>query len=380
MPDTAEELYRPGLDGIIAGETKVSSVEQDSLAYRGYPIDQLAEHASFEEVACLLLDHELPTRDRLERFRRYVDAHRQLPAPVLDTIRAIPRHVGGMDVLRTAVSMCSHFDIRDDDHIGPLRMQSAAIVAQVPSIIAARMRFLDGKEPIDPKPGLSHAAQFYWMAYGMIPSEIEEKILNLTFILYAEHEFNASTFAARVCASTLSDIWSAVVAAIGTLKGPLHGGANEEVVRMLVPLRSVEEARAFAEDAMARKHLIMGFGHRVYKNGDHRARILETYVEQIGRSHPEGWRVQVYHTIKNLVWERKRLHPNLDYPCGMIYYFMGLPPDIYTPLFVASRVTGWCAHFIEQHHNNRIIRPRSRYVGPPMRDFVPIDKRAPQDA
>jgi len=375
MTSTSSEMYHPGLEGVIAGETAVSTVEQDSLAYRGYSIQQLADQATFEETAYLLLQGELPTRPQLQRFMAYVDRHRELPGPVIEAIRAMPAGVEGMDVLRTAVSMRGHFEIGGDEALTELQRQAAVILACVPSMIAARMRLREGRDLIEPKPGLSHAAQFYWMAYGKQPGRLEERILDLTLILYAEHEFNASTFAARVCASTLSDMWSSVVAAIGTLKGPLHGGANEEVVRMLEPIKSVEEARKWTLDAFANKRLIMGFGHRVYKHGDHRARILEPYVEQLGRELGQSWRVDIWHEIRKLVWEHKKLHPNLDYPCGMVYYFMGLPLDIYTPLFVASRVTGWCAHYMEQREHNRLIRPRSRYIGPPMRDYLPIDRR-----
>ncbi len=372
---TTTEAYHPGLEGVIAGETAVSAVQQDSLAYRGYPIDQLADHASFEEVAYLLLHDSLPTRDQLSHFTRYVDDHRRLPPQVIDVIRNIPRHVQGMDMLRTAVSMRAHFDIKEDAKLGKLRSEAAVILAVIPTMIAARMRLLEGKPLIDPKPGLSHAAQFYHLAFGRTPTPLDEKILNLTFILYAEHEFNASTFAARVCASTLSDQWSSIVAAIGTLKGPLHGGANEEVVKMLEPLKSVDQARAFVEDSFKNKKLIMGFGHRVYKTGDHRARILEKHVDELGRMKNERTRVDIWHLVKKMVLDAKGLYPNLDYPCGMVYYFMGLPVDIYTPLFVASRVTGWCAHYIEQHEHNRIIRPRSRYTGPANRDYTPLDRR-----
>ncbi len=369
------ELYHPGLEGVIAGETNVSTVEQDSLAYRGYPIDQLAEHARFEEVAYLLIHDELPTRDELERFRKQIDNHRKLPSQVIDTIHNIPKNAPGMDVLRTAVSMCGHFDTQKGDNLESLRTQAVIILAVVPSIIAARMRLVAGQPLIDPEPGLSHAAQFYHMAFGRKPSTLDERVLDLTLTLYAEHEFNASAFAVRVCASTLADMWSAIVAGIGTLKGPLHGGANEEVVRMLEPLKSVDESVKWLENAFAAKKLVMGFGHRVYKNGDHRAKILQKYVEELGRAKNQQTRVDIWHKVKDMVFDRKKLHPNLDYPCGMVYYFMDLPLDIYTPLFVASRVTGWCAHFIEQRTNNRIIRPRSRYTGPAIRDYVPMDKR-----
>ncbi|HMQ14857.1 MAG TPA: citrate/2-methylcitrate synthase [Phycisphaerae bacterium] len=377
-----EEKYHPGLEGVIAGETSVSTVEQSSLAYRGYPIDQLAERATFEETAYLLLHDALPTRAELQRFRARIDEHRTLPAPVLDAIRVMPPETPGMDVLRTAVSMAAHWNNRSGADLASgtgadlWREQSTAILAIVPTIIAARMRFLAGHEPIPPSPGLSHAAQFYHMAFDSRPPTLHERILDLTLTLYAEHEFNASTFAVRVCASTTSDISSAVVAGIGTLKGPLHGGANEEVVRHIFePLRNGEQARKWTEDALARKQLIMGFGHRVYKHGDHRAKILEPYVEQMAAERNDPGRLEVYRTVRDIVLEKKGLYPNTDYPCGLVYFLMGLPVDVYTPLFVASRVTGWCAHFIEQRLHNRIIRPRSRYIGPAIRNVVPLDQR-----
>lgn len=370
-----EELYRPGLEGIIAGETAISSVEQDSLTYRGYRIDELAEQASFEEVAYLLLHGELPTAAQLRSFCAELDEYRTLPGPVVDVIAAIPRHAGGMDVLRTAVSMCGHFDPAEGDSRPALVRRSTFLLAVVPSIIAARLRLLDGKSLVPPQPGLSHAAQFFHLAFGKTPAPLEERILNLTLVLYAEHEFNASTFAARVCASTLSDLFSAIVAGIATLKGPLHGGANEEAIKLINQFRSADEARRWTEEALKGKFKVMGFGHRVYKHGDHRARILEKYVDVLAQQRNERWRADVYHAIKNTVFERKGIYPNVDYPCGLVYFFLGLPIDIYTPLFVASRVSGWCAHVIEQRSDNRIIRPRSRYTGPPPRPYVPLAQR-----
>lgn len=376
MSAAAEEKYHPGLEGVIAGETAVSSVEQSSLAYRGYMIDQLAEKATFEQTAYLLLHDELPSPAQLDAFRRKIDEYRKLPGAVVDAIRAMPADAAGMDVLRTAVSMAGHFDRRRGADAAEWRDQATVILAIVPTIIATRMRLRARQEPIAPQPGLSHAAQFYHLAFGKEPPKLHERILDLTLTLYAEHEFNASTFAVRVCASTLSDIWSAIAAGIGTLKGPLHGGANEEVVRVIFePLKNGAEARRWTEDALANKKLIMGFGHRVYKHGDHRAKILEPYVEQMAKDRNELGRLEVYRVVRDMVFEKKGLHPNTDYPCGLVYYLMGLPVDIYTPLFVASRVTGWCAHYIEQRSNNRIIRPRSRYVGPAIRDLVPLAKR-----
>lgn len=371
----SEQIYRPGLEGVIAGETDICSVEQGQLLYRGYDIADLAEHASFEEVAFLLLQGELPTAKELELYKTYLEGHRELPPAVIDMLRTIPRQAPMMDVLRTAVSMCGHFNTCVSHGKNSLQCRAGRVLALVPCIIATRLRLINGQEPLPPKPGLSHAGQFIQMAFGREPTELEEKILNLTFILYAEHEFNASTFAARVCTSTLSGLHSSVVAAIGTLKGPLHGGANEAAMHLIDQFKTADEARKWVLEALERKEKIMGFGHRVYRNGDHRAFILEPYVDQLAADRNEQWRAEVYHAIKDTVFEQKGLYPNVDYPCGLVYHLMGFPLDIYTPLFVASRVSGWCAHIIEQHENNRIIRPRSRYTGPDKRPFTPIDQR-----
>jgi citrate synthase len=371
-----QEIYSPGLEGVIAGETEISTIDNDQLAYRGYRIKDLSDRASFEEVAYLLLHGELPNRQQLDRFCAELDRHRALPDEVLGTIRAIPPRAGGMDVLRTAVSMLGHFDPAGGaDTRDALVTQATHVLAAVPSIIAARLRYLGGKTPVAPKPGLSHAAQFFHLAFERTPSALEQRILNLTFILYAEHEFNASTFAARVTTSTLSDMYSALVTGIGTLKGPLHGGANEEAIKLINRFQSAAEARAWVVEGLERKAKIMGFGHRVYKHGDERAHILEPYIYELGKARDEMWKTQVYDAIRDTMMEKKAIHPNVDYPCGLVYYFMGLPTDVYTPLFVASRVSGWAAHIIEQYTHNRIIRPRSRYTGPPMRAYVPDDRR-----
>jgi len=374
MPATAE-LYRPGLEGVIAGETTISCVEQDSLAYYGYRIEELAQHASFEEVAYLLLHGELPNAAQLSQFKSALDQHRTLPEEVVSALSLIPKDVSGMDVLRTAVSMLGHFDAAAGDDRDALVKRAIHVLAAVPGIVAARLRLLDGKPLVDPKPGLSHAAQFLYMAFGRQPEPIEERILNLTLVLYAEHEFNASTFAARVCTSTLSDLYSAIVVGIATLKGPLHGGANEETIKLVNRFQTPEQAAAWTEQAIAGKQKITGFGHRVYKSGDHRARILERELVALARARNENARLAVYEAIRDTVWERKQIHMNVDYPCGLTYFLLGLPIDIYTPLFVMSRVSGWSAHVIEQYTHNRIIRPRSRYTGPPPRRYVPLRDR-----
>lgn len=375
MKPQMEELYRPGLEGIIAGETQVSTVEQDDLAYRGYIIAELAEHSTFPEAAYLLLHGELPTSHQLQQFTADLNALRGLPPAVIDVIRAIPKAAPGMDVLRTAVSMLGHFDVAQGDSRAAEIRRAIYLLATVPSMIAARLRLTHGKELIPPKPGLSHAAQFFWMAFGRDCTKLEERVLDLTLILYAEHEFNASAFAARVCTSTLSDMYSAIVTGIGTLKGPLHGGANEASMEMISRFKSGAEAKSWAERAIAGKEKISGFGHRVYKMGDHRARILEPYTRKLGEMRNEQYRLDVYDAIKDSMWSLKEIYPNVDYPCGLAYFFMGLPIDVYTPLFVASRVSGWAAHIIEQRENNRLIRPRSRYNGAPIRKYVPIAHR-----
>jgi len=375
MTYTTAEIYSPGLEGVIAGETAICCVDQDRLLYRGYDISDLAEHASFEECAFLLLHGELPTAKQLELFREQIEGERELPGAVVDVLRAIPRQAPMMDVLRTGVSLCGNFSSAKSQGRSSLITRAVRVLAEVPSLIAARLRVMEGKWPVEPRPGLSHAAQFFWQAFQREPTPLEEKVLNLTLVLYAEHEFNASTFAARVCTSTLSGLHSSVVAAIGTLKGPLHGGANEAALQMMLPFSSAAQARKWTEDALAGSVKIMGFGHRVYKNGDHRAHILEPYVDQLAEARDEPWRAEVYHAIKQVMWEKKRIHPNVDYPCGLVYYFLGLPPDIYTPLFVMARVSGWCAHIIEQHEHNRLIRPRSKYTGPPRRPWQPLAAR-----
>lgn len=375
MAQPVEQLYRPGLEGIIAGETNISAVKQDSLMYCGYAIEELAEHSSFEEVAWLLLHGELPTAAQLKQYRATLDKYRPLPREVIETIRLMPKDTPGMDVCRTAMSMAGHFcPIKGDDKAA-LDEKASRIFALVPTIIGARLHFLAGKTPVEPRPGLSHAAQTLWLAFGQEPTPLNTRVLDLTLVLYAEHEFNASTFANRVTASTLSDIYSGMVTGIGTLKGPLHGGANEETMHLIKQFKSGDEARKWAEDAIAKKEKVVGFGHRVYKNGDHRSWILEKELAKLAKTHAEGWRMDVYYAIQKVMHEQRKIFMNVDYPCGLTYYYMGLPIDVYTPLFVASRVTGWCAHFIEQYTNNRIIRPLSRYAGADERKYVEISTR-----
>lgn len=281
-----------------------------------------------------------------------------------------------MDVLRTAVSMAGHFDSVKGESVDDLRRRAVWLMTVVADVVAARYRLKNGKEPVAAKPGLSHAAQLLYMSHGADPDPALTRLLDLTLVLYAEHEFNASTFTDRVIASTVSDMVSAIVGAIGALKGPLHGGANEQSMQLILRFKSAAEASKWVQDAIARKDKVMGFGHRVYKHGDHRAHILEAEMRKLAAAKGRNDLVAVYDAIKTpLVSKANPIYPNVDFPCGLTYYLMDLPLDLYTPLFVCARITGWCAHYIEQVSDNRIFRPLSHYTGPKERPVVPIDRR-----
>ncbi len=370
------ETFSPGLEGVVAGKTAICCVDQGKLLYRGYPISELAEHVVYAEVAHLLLYGELPTKKQLVDFRAMLDGFHGLPKPVIDAIRLIPRDVPMMDVLRTGVSMAGHFDPVKGTSVDDQRRRAVWLIAVCSDVVSTRYRLLQGKEPVAPKPGIRHAAQILLMSHGVEADETSIKLLDLTLTLYAEHEFNASTFTNRVIASTMSNMVSAVTGAIGALKGPLHGGANEEAMELILRFKNAPEADAWVHDALAKKEKIMGFGHRVYKHGDHRAHILEREMRKLAEVKGRQDLVAIYDAIKNpIVSKDKPIYPNVDYPCGLTYYLLGLPLDLYTPLFVCSRVTGWCAHFIEQQSDNRIYRPLSQYTGPAERKVTPIDHR-----
>ena len=371
------DTYKPGLEGVIAGETAICCVDQGQLLYRGYPIAELAEKCVFGEVAYLLLYGELPTQKQLDELRARLNEYHGLHPVVLQTLRGIPKDAPMMSVLRTCISLAGHFDpLGLDQNVDTFRRRGIWLLAQASDIVAARYRLLNGKDPIAPKPGLPHAAQILYMAHGTEPDETSWKILDLTLTLYAEHDFNASTFTHRVVGSTGSDMTSATVAAIGSLKGPLHGGANEAAMEMLLRFKNADQAGAWVHEALARQEKVMGFGHRVYKHGDHRAVILEREMRRLAKEKGREDLVAIYDAIKDpIVNKEKPIYPNVDYPCGLVYYLMGLPTDLYTPLFACSRIAGWSAHFIEQADNNRIYRPLSRYTGPALRPVPPMEQR-----
>jgi citrate synthase len=369
------EVYSPGLEGVIAGETAISTIA-GGLCYRGYPVTELAEKASFDEVAYLLLHGELPTAQQLDDFQKRLVAARQLPAALSELLRAIPRATIPMDALRSAVSVLAHYDPDVQDNARPANLRKAErLLAQIPVAIAEQYRASKGLPPVAPRADLGHAANLLYMLHGTPASPFHVRALDVSLILYAEHEFNASTFTARVVSSTLSDLHSAIVAAIGALKGPLHGGANEKVMDFLRAAGGPETAEQWLLDALARKERVMGFGHRVYKAGDVRAGILKEYARQAAEQAGLTKWEETAEIIERVMAREKNLFPNLDWPAGRLYHALNLEVPLYTPLFVAARVAGWSAHVIEQLDHNRLIRPRARYIGPEVRSVVPLAER-----
>jgi citrate synthase len=369
------ETYSPGLEGVIAGETAISTVET-GLTYRGYGIEDLAEHSTYDEVAYLVLHGELPKSGELAAFRERLGGAAVVPPELIDALRRIPAAAPTMDVLRTATSMLAHFEpeAADSSHAANVR-KAERLLAKLPVVVAARQRLKTGQEPVAANPSLTLPANFLWMLRGQPPSERQVKALDASFILYAEHEFNASTFTARCAVSTLSDLHSGITAAIGALKGPLHGGANEAALGVLEEVGTVERAEPWIRHALAKKQKIMGFGHRVYKDGDPRAVYLKRLTAAVAAETGHQDMEQMAEIIESIVWTEKRIPPNVDWPCARLYHYFGLPKDLYTPLFVVARVVGWSAHIIEQLDNNRLVRPRALYKGPAPRQWKPIGER-----
>lgn len=373
---TAE--YSPGLEGVIAGTTSISHVnpELSSLMYRGYDIRELVKHSSFEEVAFLLLKGHLPTQGEYDSFCAELKQERDLPQTVVDGIKAFPKNSNPMDMLRTATALLALHDVdkNDNSHAANLR-KAIRLVAKFPALIAYSYRLNQGQDIVRPDNSLGHGENFLYMLLGKKPDAYIAHVFDCTLICYADHGFNASTFSSRVTVSTLSDIYSGLVAAIGALKGPLHGGANEEAMRMLQEVGSPENAEAWVLDALATKKKIMGFGHREYKNGDPRAFILTAMGEEISEKLGDTKWYKTASIVEEVMRREKNIVPNVDFPTSYVYYLMGLPIEIYTPIFALSRVSGWTAHMIEQLDNNRLIRPKALYEGPDHLDFVPRAQR-----
>jgi 2-methylcitrate synthase/citrate synthase II len=369
------ETYSPGLEGVVAGQTAISTVAT-GLTYRGYAIEDLAANSNYEEVAYLVLHGELPTGEQAAAFRKRLTAASSIPRELVETLRHIPASAPTMDVLRSAASLLAHWDPETENNTHDANVRKAErLLAQLPVVVAARQRLKSGQEPVAADPKLQLPANFLWMLRGTPPSEKQIEALDASLILYAEHEFNASTFSARAVVSTLSDLHSGVTAAIGALKGPLHGGANEAALGVLQQVGSPDAAEAWVRDALARKQKVMGFGHRVYKNGDPRAVYLKRLTAAVAAELGQEELEQTAEIIEQIVWSEKRIPPNVDWPCARLYHYLGLPADLFTPLFVVARVVGWSAHIIEQLDNNRIFRPRAIYTGPEVRTWRPVAER-----
>ncbi len=374
------DIVRPGLEGVIAGETSICAVraEEGKLIYRGYDVHMLAEQATFEEVAYLLLYRRLPNKAEFAAFDKELKANRELPPGVMDILRSFPSQVPPMDSLRAAVAALSLFDPdrRDDSPEANLR-KAIRLLARMSTLVAALHRISEGGEVFLPNQNLSHAANFLYMLRGESPDDFEARVLEVTLILYAEHEFNASTFTARVVASTLSDLYGAIVAAMAALKGPLHGGANEKAMEVLLEIGDANRAESWLLNALKEKKRIMGFGHRIYKKADSRVELAKKWGGMLAeRKKDENWHA-ICRTVESVMRREKNLFPNVDFYSAPIYYLMGIPVPLYTPLFACSRVVGWCAHVMEQWGKNRLFRPNSLYVGPESLNFIPLEERNP---
>ncbi|MCR6111622.1 citrate synthase [Bacillus sp. A301a_S52] len=366
-----------GLEGVVATTSSVSSIIDGVLTYHGYNIDDLADYASFEEVIYLLWNHKLPNEQELISFKTELSSAAVVPEAVIEQLRTFPvDKVHPMAVLRTAVSNLALFDEEADVQDDAANYKKAIkLQAQLPTIITAFSRIRRGQEPVKPNKNLSFAANFLYMLNGEEPDAISEKAFNKALVLHADHELNASTFTARVCVATLSDMYSGITAAIGALKGPLHGGANERVMAMLSEIGEVDKAEAYIKDALARKVKIMGFGHRVYKNGDPRAKHLKEMSRQLTEITGTNKWYDMSVKIDEIVTNEKGLLPNVDFYSASVYHSLGIEHDIFTPIFAVSRVSGWIAHILEQFENNRLIRPRAEYTGPDHQAWVPLEER-----
>ncbi len=358
--------------------TRISKVmpEINALVYHGYPVQDLAENCRFEEVAWLIWHGDLPNRDELAAFEKLERSRRNLTPELLEVIRRFPRTAHPMDVLRTAVSFLGMEDTAPENTDAKSNLsRSIDLMAKIPTIIGAFYRLRRGKESIEPRPELGFAENFFHLCHGKVPAPEIVKAFDVSLTLYAEHGFNASTFTTRVIVSSLSDLYSGVVGGIASLKGPLHGGANEAVMQMLKEIDDPARAKEWMLNALREKRKVMGFGHRVYKNGDSRVPTMKKYARQMGSLSGQSRWLDIADILEATMREQKNIFPNLDFPSGPAYYIMGFDIDMFTPIFVVARITGWTAHIMEQLADNRLIRPLSQYIGAPERSVVPLQMR-----
>jgi citrate synthase len=366
------------LRGVVAASSSIGDVngERGELIYQGYNIHDLAEHSTFEEVVFLLWQGRLPNQSELDELKQTIGASYEVPPQVLDLMRSFPRTAEPMDTLRTTISALAFYDqnARDISRAGALRT-ATRLTAQFPVIVAAIERLRQGQELITPKPELNIASNFLYMLKGELPAEREARIFDVCLSLHADHELNASTFTARVVAGTLADMYNAVTAALGALAGPLHGGANTNVMKMLLEIGDVERAESYVQAALAEKRKIMGIGHAVYKTEDPRATHLRKFSKEMGERKGETKWYEISRRIEEVVHREKGMYPNVDFYSASTYYMMGIPLDLYTPIFAVSRISGWTGHILEQYANNKLIRPRAEYIGPRGLKYVPIAER-----
>lgn len=371
-------MIKTGLEDVVATTSAICDVNgvEGRLIYQGYDIHDLAQHSTFEEVVYLLWFGQLPTKAEFDKISEELKKNRALPNDLVNMMKAFPKSASPMEVLRTAVSMLQMYDpeAEDDSRAANIR-KSTRLTAKLPLIIAYWDCIRNNRELLPISHDLNLAGNFLYLLKGVRPDELSTRSLDIALILHADHELNASTFAARVAAATLTDIYSAIVAAIGTLKGPLHGGANQEVIKMLIKIARPENVGSYIETMFAEHKKVMGFGHRVYKTEDPRALHLREMSEELGKRTGELKWYQMSRQIEQLVFKDKGLYANVDFYSASVYYMLGIPVDLFTPIFAVSRMSGWAAHVLEQYANNRLIRPRAEYVGPTNLKYVPIETR-----
>jgi citrate synthase len=375
---TAPAANAAGLRGVVAATSAIGDVngEQGILIYQGYDIHDLANNSTFEEVVFLLWHGRLPQRAELDELRASLAACYELPAAVVELMRRFPRDAEPMDVLRTSISALDFYDhsARDTSRQASLRT-ATRLTAQLPAIVAAAARLHEGKELVTPNPELNIATNFLYMLKGEMPSEHDAHIFDVCLLLHADHELNASTFTARVVAGTLADMYGAVTAAIAALSGPLHGGANTNVMKMLLEIGEVENAEPFIRKALEQKQKVMGIGHAVYKTEDPRATHLRQFSKELGERAGETKWYEISRKVEEIMMREKGMYPNVDFFSASTYYMMGIPLELFTPIFAVSRISGWTGHILEQYENNKLIRPRAEYIGPRDQTYVPIDER-----
>jgi 2-methylcitrate synthase len=372
------EEIKKGLLGIVVDETTISHVvpELSALTYRGYTVQELCDKCDFEEVAYLVLNGELPNKSQLKKFIKQERSERKLSKQILNDIKKMPRNAHPMDVIRTCVSLMALEDKDTKDNSPKANMRKAMrIFAKTPTAVAAYFRTRKGKSIIAPSKKLSFSENFFKMMFNKVPDKEIVRAFDISLILYAEHSFNVSTFTARTITSSLSDLHGAITGAIASLKGPLHGGANEAVMHMMKEIGKPEKAKAWIENALNKKKVVMGFGHRVYRTGDSRVPTMKHYMFKVAKLLKKEKYTRMYEILEKVMLDRKNIHPNVDFPCGPTYYMMGIDIDFYTPIFVMSRITGWSAHIMEQHASNKLIRPLSKYRGAEVREVMLLNQR-----